>query len=40
MDTITRTDDAENSGYEKRKQIASAGRTFELYGHLHCDLFN
>lgn len=43
MDTIVRQDENDvnvNAGFEKRKRLAEGGRTFELYGHLHCDLFN
>lgn len=41
MDTVTLDENhVGNSGYEKRKTLSSNGRLFELYGHLHCDLFN
>lgn len=40
MDTITSEDNGENSGYQVRKSIAGNGQIFELYGHLHCDIFN
>lgn len=42
MDTMVLDEDAgtQNSGYETRKAIARGGRTFELYGQLHCDIFN
>lgn len=41
MDTIIRQDAEDpnqNIGYEKRKTLVERNRTFELYGHLHCDL--
>lgn len=31
---------ATNSGHERRKLLSANGRIFELYGHLHCDIFN
>lgn len=41
MDRIVVGDDnEENSGYETRKNLTLNGRIIELYGHLHCDLFN
>lgn len=40
MDTITSEDNVENAGYQARKRIAGNGEIFELYGYLHCDLFN
>lgn len=40
MDRIVVEEEAKNSGYEKRKELTNRGRLFELYGHLHCDLFN
>lgn len=40
MDTITNTADARNNGYLDRQRLSANGITFELYGHLHCDIFN
>lgn len=40
MDRIIVEDGVRNEGYEARKRIAGNGQIFELYGHLHCDLFN
>lgn len=41
MDRITPTAEGlSNLGYENRKILAGEGQTIELYGHLHCDLFN
>lgn len=40
MDRITVEDQSSNQGYEARKKIAGDGNVFELYGHLHCDIFN
>lgn len=43
MDTIVLQNDDNvniNVGYVKRKLLSANARTFELYGHLHCDLFN
>lgn len=39
MDRMVVQDDTKNSGYEERKRLAGNG-TMELYGHLHCDIFN
>lgn len=30
----------ENSGLEKRKEFLDVGKTVDLLGHLHCDVFN
>lgn len=40
MDRLLEEDGVTNKGYEKRKVLSANGRHFELYGHLHCDLFN
>lgn len=36
MDEMT----SANAGLEKRKKFLSAGKTIDLLGHLHCDIFN
>lgn len=40
MDTLTDTDQARNKGYVARKSLTENNVIFELYGHLHCDIFN
>lgn len=40
MDTITDTDAARNTGFVSRKRLTDNSVIFELYGHLHCDIFN
>lgn len=41
MDRLVADDDENvNSGYEKRKALTANGRSFELFGQLHCDIFN
>jgi hypothetical protein len=31
---------AENAGHEKRKQLSENGRVMDLFGNIHCDIFN
>lgn len=40
MDRVVVENNIQNNGYELRKSIAGAGQLVELYGHLHCDIFN
>lgn len=41
FDTITNTEaGGVNTGYQSRKRMCANGNIFELYGHLHCDVFN
>lgn len=40
MDTMTSADGIENTGFQLRKALGGAGQLLELYGHLHCDVFN
>lgn len=40
MDTVTNENNVQNYGYQTRKNIGGNGQIFELYGHLHCDIFN
>lgn len=40
MDTITDTDAGRNHGFLSRLRLSRNRNIFELYGHLHCDIFN
>lgn len=41
MDSIERdANGTSNAGYDTRKSLTANGKIFELYGHLHCDIFN
>lgn len=40
MDKVKSDDDFENDGYDKRKELTSGSKTFELMGRLHTDIFH
>lgn len=40
MDNLSITGNSGNTGHYKRKVIAENGQSVEMYGNLHCDIFN
>lgn len=40
MDAVAISGDSANTGYKQRRSIAKIGQSIEMYGNLHCDIFN